>query len=305
MSQSQKQFYFYSPEGLSLVKDPGSRASALFRAAGHALAQRGADQAELYATDMQGSVLRLIDHGVCSMQYSAYGHDGDKLCTSVLRYCGQRKESAIPHYLLGDGYRAFNSVSMRFNTPDSFSPFGAGGINPYSYCGGDPVNNTDPSGHMMNSIFGSRSRRISAAAPSVSPVKHKKQADFNNRMNERLKTHNKVVYENSFEKRLAYLGRDTGVRMDELTRRTEFNQNDRAFVKSVTVSVSRDAQRTVNDLLQNPPSTQSDSRLATATEQVDLLADVESIQQRGVASMTPSINSWLHSKNVSTRRKAG
>ncbi|EGH35731.1 hypothetical protein PSYJA_44541, partial [Pseudomonas syringae pv. japonica str. M301072] len=35
------------------------------------------------------------------------------------------------HYLLGNGYRAFNPVLMRFNSPDSLSPFGEGGVNAY------------------------------------------------------------------------------------------------------------------------------------------------------------------------------
>lgn len=34
----------------------------------------------------------------------------------------------------------------RFNSPDSLSPFGGGGVNAYAYCSGDPVNYVDPSG---------------------------------------------------------------------------------------------------------------------------------------------------------------
>jgi len=48
---------------------------------------------------------------------------------------------------LGNGYRAFNPVLMRFNSPDSLSPFGRGGLNAYAYCVGDPVNRSDPNGH--------------------------------------------------------------------------------------------------------------------------------------------------------------
>lgn len=83
----------------------------------------------------------------CALQYTVYGRDGGEQCASLLRFSGQRKESATGHYLLGNGYRAFNPVLMRFHSPDSLSPMGAGGINCYAYCGGDPVNNTDPSGH--------------------------------------------------------------------------------------------------------------------------------------------------------------
>lgn len=37
---------------------------------------------------------------------------------------------------------------MRFNSPDSLSPFGRGGLNPYAYCLGDPVNFSDPTGRL-------------------------------------------------------------------------------------------------------------------------------------------------------------
>lgn len=36
---------------------------------------------------------------------------------------------------------------MRFHSPDSWSPFGGGGLNAYMYCMGDPVNRVDPTGH--------------------------------------------------------------------------------------------------------------------------------------------------------------
>ncbi|MUH97697.1 hypothetical protein GNP63_14260 [Aliivibrio fischeri] len=51
-------------------------------------------------------------------------------------------------YFLGRGYRAYNTSIFRFNSLDSYSPFGPGGINPYTYCQGDPVNLSDPSGHI-------------------------------------------------------------------------------------------------------------------------------------------------------------
>ncbi|WLI78417.1 RHS repeat-associated core domain-containing protein [Kosakonia sp. H02] len=61
---------------------------------------------------------------------------------------GERADPVSGSYHLGNGYRAYNPVLMRFNCPDSLSPFGSGGINPYAYCAGDPVNHTDPSGHI-------------------------------------------------------------------------------------------------------------------------------------------------------------
>jgi RHS repeat-associated protein len=61
---------------------------------------------------------------------------------------GERRDPVSGTTHLGNGYRAYSPVLMRFTCPDSLSPFGAGGINPYAYCAGDPVNRADPSGHM-------------------------------------------------------------------------------------------------------------------------------------------------------------
>jgi RHS repeat-associated protein len=63
-------------------------------------------------------------------------------------------------YLLGYGYRAYNPSVCRFHSPDSLSPFGDGGLNAYAYCGDDPVNRHDPSGHMNFLLNGLREVNI-------------------------------------------------------------------------------------------------------------------------------------------------
>lgn len=80
-----------------------------------------------------------------SLVYSPYGHrlQGAKLSG----FNGERADPVTGHYLLGNGYRAFNPVLMRFNQPDTLSPFGRGGLNAYAYCLGGAVNVRDPSGH--------------------------------------------------------------------------------------------------------------------------------------------------------------
>lgn len=78
--------------------------------------------------------------------WSPWGHGNpvDKLPA----FNGERIDPISGTYHLGNGYRAYNPLLRRFNCPDSMSPFGPGGINPYAYCAGDPINHTDPSGHI-------------------------------------------------------------------------------------------------------------------------------------------------------------
>ncbi|PBQ08142.1 RHS repeat-associated core domain-containing protein [Pseudomonas syringae] len=98
----------------------------------------------LLVTDQQQSVTAA--QGL-EFAYTPYGHRHPSGPASLPGFTGQRVDPVTGHYLLGNGYRAFNPVLMRFNSPDSLSPFGEGGVNAYGYCEGDPVNRVDPSGH--------------------------------------------------------------------------------------------------------------------------------------------------------------
>lgn len=103
----------------------------------------------LIAPDRSNSVLAMIAPGQNAfVAYSPYGHRANTaLLPGLPGFNGEHPDPLTGHYLLGNGYRAFNPVLMRFNSPDSLSPFGEGGLNGYAYCQGDPVNRSDPSGH--------------------------------------------------------------------------------------------------------------------------------------------------------------
>jgi len=117
------------------------------------LAQRNHREASvtatLLATDQQRSVLNTLDAtGPHPLAYSPYGHHPavDRLL-SLRGFNGEQPDPLTGHYHLGNGYRQFNPVLMRFNSPDSWSPFGEGGLNAYGYCEGDPINLVDRNGH--------------------------------------------------------------------------------------------------------------------------------------------------------------
>ncbi|UVL21482.1 RHS repeat-associated core domain-containing protein [Pseudomonas sp. B21-023] len=103
----------------------------------------------LLATDRHGSVLHLHALPVIpQMPYTAFGYRLPAIgLSSVMGFNGQLQEQTLLGYLLGNGYRLYSPVLMRFMSPDSLSPFRAGGCNAYAYCGNDPVNTIDPSGH--------------------------------------------------------------------------------------------------------------------------------------------------------------
>ncbi|WP_294906626.1 RHS repeat domain-containing protein [Tatumella sp. UBA2305] len=110
----------------------------------------------LTAGDQNNSLLWSHDGNGQKAQQHSWSPYGNGDATELLPgFNGERADPVSGSYHLGNGYRAYNPVLMRFNCPDSLSPFGVGGINPYAYCSGDPVNYTDPSGHISwQGIFG-------------------------------------------------------------------------------------------------------------------------------------------------------
>ncbi|WP_046236674.1 RHS repeat-associated core domain-containing protein [Pseudomonas syringae pv. coryli] len=125
---------------------------------------------DLLATDQASSVLHSLDamrnqafvyspYGMRSPQTSALGVPG---------FTGQTIDPVTGYYLLGNGLRAFNPTLMRFNSPDTLSPFGKGGINGYAYCGGDPVNNVDPTGQVFQVVLAVFSTRTIKSVKLIS-----------------------------------------------------------------------------------------------------------------------------------------
>lgn len=113
----------------------------------------------LLVTDAKGSVFDVISTTSDEVhRYSVYGIT----CTvpsptSLLGFNGEHIEQTNT-YILGS-YRTYSTTLMRFHSPDKFSPFAQGGLNSYAYCAGDPVNYSDPTGHVKFSGLFSRSKQ--------------------------------------------------------------------------------------------------------------------------------------------------
>jgi RHS repeat-associated protein len=126
-------------ETLSLIAE-GSSLFALSKLAA------GVRKTTLLGTDGQGSV-RIEDNGQLRRRsYTAHGAEPRDHSGSPFGFAGERVDG-FTGWLIPGGYRPYDPVLMCFLSPDSESPFGRGGLNPYAYCGGDPVNRVDPDGH--------------------------------------------------------------------------------------------------------------------------------------------------------------
>ena len=104
----------------------------------------------LVRSDAHGTVLVV---GSEPMAYAPYGFR-EPSSASALGFNGQLLNPGTGRYPLGNGLRMYSPALMRFQSPDSLSPFGKGGLNAYAYCLGDPVNGEDPSGHAP--LFGQK-----------------------------------------------------------------------------------------------------------------------------------------------------
>lgn len=121
----------------------------------------------LLAADQQGSVLNALHANLAHARtYTPYGHYAHNGLLSLLGFNGELMDTLTGHYHLGKGYRPFSPVLMRFICPDSWCPFGKGGLNAYAYCGGDPMNQVDPTGHFMVAAFIKSLKSAAAIHPS-------------------------------------------------------------------------------------------------------------------------------------------
>lgn len=122
---------------------------SLMRAGNAVFAQSRLSQAVrtvlLTGTDGQGSVRVETGEGHQLVGYSAHGLDNGT-AQSRVGFAGELREPGSALYIPG-GNRPYDPCLMMFLSPDNASPEGAGGLNRYAYCSGDPVNRVDPDGH--------------------------------------------------------------------------------------------------------------------------------------------------------------
>ncbi|CAG8870087.1 hypothetical protein PS627_03843 [Pseudomonas fluorescens] len=145
--------HFYQGDQLHTALSDAS-SHTVFRTSDMALSEShvegGHTAARLLAADKNGSVMNMkYNSEALPLAYSTYGHlAAEHGSLTMLAFNGEQRDRKTGCYLLGNGYRPYNPKLMRFHSADSLSPFGAGGMNAFSYCAGDPVNRTDPTGHM-------------------------------------------------------------------------------------------------------------------------------------------------------------
>ncbi|WP_295474908.1 RHS repeat-associated core domain-containing protein [uncultured Pseudomonas sp.] len=144
--------HFYEGDRISSRIHNGVQTHWLQAAAGEqplGQQQPGNDQQTLLLCDANHSVRGAATPDTLRQAvYSAYGQrSGEEPLGAALGFNGEPLDEASGWYLLGKGYRAYNPALMRFHSPDSLSPFEAGGLNPYTYCLGNPIALRDPTGH--------------------------------------------------------------------------------------------------------------------------------------------------------------
>ncbi|WP_312317496.1 RHS repeat-associated core domain-containing protein [Stenotrophomonas sp.] len=121
----------------------------------------------LLATAMSGSVLLEADTAVRQVAYAPHGSRAESDAAEPA-FNGELLDAASGCYLLGAGHhRPYCPRLGIFLAADGLSPFGEGGLNPYAYCAGDPVNRNDPTGHFWKWIVAAVGIALGVAAVAV------------------------------------------------------------------------------------------------------------------------------------------
>lgn len=110
------------------------------------------------------------------MDIRTYGAYGYRVATNVdvarTGYAGEVVQETLGWYILGR--RFFIPWLRRFISPDSLSPFGAGGLHRYGYCACDPINHIDPSGRAsfgwLSKLLGQLTGMAKTAAHAMAAI---------------------------------------------------------------------------------------------------------------------------------------
>ncbi len=149
-SNVEKLFYV----GRSLACQVGTVHVRLFHANELLVAQQR-ENAELFQTIGRNTVIALWGKEAVRREiYSPYGSSLPGQALAPVGFNGQWRDLLTDGYPLGQGKRFYSPWLMRFLVPDTESPHGRGGLNPYCYCSADPINFYDPSGEARLKIFG-------------------------------------------------------------------------------------------------------------------------------------------------------
>ncbi|WP_426809912.1 RHS repeat-associated core domain-containing protein [Pseudomonas sp. WOUb67] len=128
-------------------------------------------------TEAEQTCARPLPMRIALPAYTPYGHSHTQAnLAPMLGFNGEPYEWLSRTYVLGQGYRSYSPALMRFLSPDSLSPFGEGGLGAYAFCGADPINYLDATGHAPMPVRA----RIKSGPKAVirSPANHREQSLF-------------------------------------------------------------------------------------------------------------------------------
>lgn len=143
--------YFYSGQALTNADIGGKELTWMDNGhtlrLGHVETESNRETCHHYGLMVDGTpCLNSSVNRTTPFSYTPFGYRS--LLSTLPGLSGAQIDPITGWYFLGNGYRVFNPVLMRFHSPDNWSPFGGGGINPYIYALNDPINKKDPSGHL-------------------------------------------------------------------------------------------------------------------------------------------------------------
>lgn len=145
--RSTTQKHFYGRNGVSTLVSGDELISCMRFDRGLLAIRSSSVSTKIVGSDAKGSVLSEIGSAMCAHRcFTVYGLATPRPVKDI-GFKGERCDMLMQCYHLGNGYRTYSPVLMRFHSADNQSPFGNGGLNAYAFVKGDPVNLSDPSGH--------------------------------------------------------------------------------------------------------------------------------------------------------------